>query len=34
MKYLDMATGGDGKQRPGEQKKTSPKKTAPTKKTK
>jgi hypothetical protein len=33
MNHLNMATGGDGKQRPAEQK-TAPKKTAPTKKTK
>lgn len=33
MHYLTMATGGDGKQRPTEQK-TSPKKITPTKKTK
>ena len=33
MKRLTMATGGDGKQRPTEQQKTTPKKTAPTKKT-
>jgi hypothetical protein len=34
MKQLNMATGGDGKQRPTEQQKTTPTKTAPTKKTK
>jgi hypothetical protein len=34
MKQLTMATGGDGKQRPTEQKKTTPTKTTPTKKTK
>jgi len=33
MKRMNMATGGDGKQRPAEQK-TAPKKTTPTKKTK
>jgi hypothetical protein len=30
---MNMATGGDGKQRPTDQQKTAPKKTTPTKKT-
>jgi hypothetical protein len=31
MKHMNMATGGDGKQRPSEQQKTAPKKTTPKK---